>query len=109
MAVAGREGQRASVRRPELRAFGALAALVTGGPYAAADVLKRLCTEVRSSFGFGRAAVLRHDAAAGTVAPVVRQGLDWGDAAIALADVPVVAGALARGEAVAAPGAGAGL
>src|SRR4051794_2121030 len=104
MAVAGGEGQRAPARRAEVRAFATLAALVGAGPYTAADVLDHICGEVRTSFGFGRAAVLRHDAASGTVTAVASQGLEWQDAPVAVRDIPFVADALARREAVAVRG-----
>ena len=106
MTVAGSNRQQASARRAEAGAFGRLADLVSAGRYTAADVLELLCTEVRSAFGYERAAVLRHDAAAGTVLPVVRQHLDWPDCAVAVAKLPFVAEALARREAVASRGRG---
>ena len=74
-----------------------------------ADVLELLCTEVRSAFGYERAAVLHHDAGAGTVLPVVRQRLDWPDCALQVAKLPFVAEALARREAVASRGEASGL
>ncbi|HEU5212120.1 MAG TPA: HAMP domain-containing sensor histidine kinase [Gaiellaceae bacterium] len=83
-----------------MAAFGRLAGLVNVGRYTAADVLDRLCGEVRSSFGYDGAAVLRHDTHAGTVLPVVRQRLDWPDDALAVSALPFVAAALARREAV---------
>src|SRR5262249_17785684 len=64
------------------------------------DVLGRLCTEVRSSFGYDGAAVLRHDSHAGTVLPVVRQCIYWPEDALAVSELPFVAAALTRREAV---------
>jgi len=90
-------------------AFGRVAGLARAGSYTAADVLELLCTEVRSSFGYDRAAVLRPDPSAGTVLPVVRQRLDWPEGALSFAKLPFVAEALARGEAVASSGAVSGL
>ena len=100
MAVAGHERQLAPTHRAEVAAFGRLAGLVNVGHYTAADVLERLCTEVRSSFGYDGAAVLRHDAPAGTVLPVVRQRLDWPGDALTVSALPFIAEALMRREAV---------
>ena len=100
MAVAGTERQRATAHRAEVAAFGRLASLVNVGRYTAADVLERLCTEVRSSFGYDGAAVLRHDARTGTVLPVVRQRVDWPGDALAVSALPFIAEALTRREAV---------
>src|SRR5689334_1559465 len=94
-------GMSGADRQQAVGAFSRLAGLVTGGPYTAADVLELLCTEVRGSFGFDRAAVLRHDAAMGTVVPVVRQRLPWDEGPVPLSTLPFVAEALARGVAVA--------
>lgn len=109
MALAGSERQQAPALRTAGGAFGRLAGLASGGPCAAADVLELLCTEVRSAFGYERAAVLHHDAGAGTVLPVVRQRLDWPDCALRVAKLPFVAEALARREAVASRGEASGL
>src|SRR5262245_9883859 len=100
MAVVGIERQSASTRGAEVAAFGRLAGLVNVGHYTAADVLGRLCTEVRSSFGYDGAAVLRHDSHAGTVLPVVRQCIYWPEDALAVSELPFVAAALTRREAV---------
>ncbi len=109
MALAGSERQQAPALRTAGGAFGRLAGLASGGPCTAADVLELLCTEVRSAFGYERAAVLHHDAGAGTVLPVVRQRLDWPDCALRVAKLPFVAEALARREAVASRGEASGL
>jgi signal transduction histidine kinase len=109
MAVAGGERQQAPASGGEVGAFGRLAGLVNVRPCTPGDVLELLCTEVRSSFGYERAAVLRYDAAAGTVLPVVRQRLDWPDCALAVAELPFVAEALVRRQAVASRGEASGL
>ncbi len=100
MAVVGSDRQQAPARRAQAGAFGRLAGLVNVGPWTAAHVLELLCTEVRASFGYDRAAVLRHDPRAGTVLPIVRQRLDWPDYALLVADLPFVAEALAQRKAV---------
>ena len=109
MAVAGSSRQQAPTRRAEVGAFGRLAALAGAGPCPAADVLELLCTEVRSAFGYERAAVLHHNTGTGMVLPVVRQRLDWPDHPLQVAKLPFVAEALARREAVASRGGAAGL
>jgi signal transduction histidine kinase len=109
MAVAGGHRQQTPPRRTEVGAFGRLAGLVNVGRYTAADVLELLCTEVRSSFGYERAAVLRHDAAAHTVMPVVRHRLEWPDDPVPVAEVAFLADALERREAVACRGRASGL
>jgi signal transduction histidine kinase len=96
--VAGTRRERA----PELRPFHELARVVAHGPYAAAEILERICTEVRGGFGFDGALVLRLDG--NTVQPAVRQNLAWPNGAAAIDEVPALREAVAADHAVVSTG-----
>ncbi len=88
----------------DLRAFSELARVVASGPYAVADIVERICTAVRTGFGFERALLVRFDSRARTIHAIVQQGLDWpGDQWLDLDRFPFLERALAEREAVFVP------
>jgi signal transduction histidine kinase len=101
MAVAS--SQRSDVVRlsAELAAFYELSRVVASGPYTAAEILDRICTEVRRGFGFERAMLVRYDSDAHTVHAVVQQNIDWpGDDWLRTEQFPFLEQALAERRAV---------
>ncbi|MFN2471310.1 MAG: ATP-binding protein [Gaiellaceae bacterium] len=85
----------------ELRAFYELARVVAAGPYHVGEILDRICTEVRTGFGFDRALLVRFDAAERTVHAVVQQNIDWpGDQWLDMEKFPFLERALEKRRAV---------
>jgi signal transduction histidine kinase len=85
----------------ELRAFYELARVVGAGPYTVGEILDRICTEVRTGFGFDRALLVRYNAEARTVHAVVQQNIDWpGDTWLQIEKFPFLERALTGRRAV---------
>jgi signal transduction histidine kinase len=85
----------------ELRIITDLARVVAGGPYEVADILERICSEIRTAFGFERALIARYDPSERTVFAVVQQGFDWpGTQWLMLDKFPFLREALEAGRAV---------
>lgn len=84
----------------ELRAFHELARVVARDPFDVGDLLERICAEVRQSFGFARAMVVRLDPEARTIHADVQQGVSWpGEQWLLLERFPFLERAAASGEA----------
>ena len=85
----------------ELRAFHDLARVVASGPYTATEIVNRICTTVRTGFGFERAMLVRYDDGERTVHAFVQQNIDWpGEAWLHIEKFPFLEQALAEGRAV---------
>ncbi len=89
-------------RAPELRPFLALARVLGDGPESAAEIVERVCTEVRSGFRFHGALLLRFDGA--SVEPTVRQNMAWPDAAVAIDEIRPLDEAASSGRALVSTG-----
>ena len=61
----------------ELRIVFELARVVGSGSYEVDDLLQRICSEIRTAFGFERALLVRMDEEARTAQAVVQQGVEW--------------------------------
>ena len=94
-----REGEPRDRPARELHAFYELARVVAADPYDGDEVLRRVCGELRSAFGFERVLVARFDADARALHAVVEDGIGWpSDEPLPLATFPSLERALgARG------------
>jgi signal transduction histidine kinase len=101
-----RPGQTTDEKQPtrlsgELRALYELARAVGRAPYDVADLLERICSEVRRSFGFERAMLVRYDEEQRAVHAFVQQNIVWpGDEWLWIDKFPFLEHALAEGRAV---------
>jgi signal transduction histidine kinase len=85
----------------ELQAFYELARAVAEAPYDVAELLERICAEVRQGFGFERAMLVRYDPDQRTVHAVVQHNVDWpGDDWLWIDKFPFLERALEQGRAV---------
>jgi signal transduction histidine kinase len=85
----------------ELRALYDLARAVGRAPYDVADLLERICSEVRRSFGFERAMLVRYDAEKRAVHAFVQQNIVWpGEDWLWIDRFPFLERALEAGRAV---------
>jgi signal transduction histidine kinase len=85
----------------ELRAFYELARAVGSAPYDAAELLERICTEVRRRFDFDRAMLVRYDEEQHAVHAFVQQNIVWpGEDWLWIDKFPFLERALEEGRAV---------
>jgi signal transduction histidine kinase len=85
----------------ELRAFYDLARAVGRAPYDVGDLLERICSEVRRSFGFERAMLVRYDEERRAVHAFVQQNIEWpGEDWLWIDRFPFLERALEEGRAV---------
>jgi signal transduction histidine kinase len=85
----------------ELRIVYELARVVGSGSYEVGDLLQRICSEIRTAFGFERALLVRMDEGARSVHAVVQQGVDWpGDDWLPVSLFPFLESAEEAGQAV---------
>src|SRR5438132_14081186 len=83
----------------ELRVVYELARVVGSGSYEVGDLLQRICSEIRTAFGFERALLVRMKER--TVHAVVQQGVDWpGDDWLPVSLFPFLERAEDAGQAV---------
>jgi signal transduction histidine kinase len=101
MVVASSQEHDARRLSAELRAFHELARVVASGTYTAAEIVDRICTAVRTGFGFQRAMLVRYDADERTVHAFVQQNIVWpGDEWLRIDKFPFLEQALAERRAV---------
>jgi len=85
----------------ELRIVYELARVVGAGSYEVHDLLERICSEIRTAFGFERALLVRMDPEARSVHAVVQQGVDWpGDDWLPVDLFPFLVRAIEAGQSV---------
>ena len=85
----------------ELRIVDDLARVVAGGPYDLNEILNRICSEMRTAFGFDRAMMVRYRPEDRTVFATVQLGVDWpGDQWLLLDKFPFLVRALEERRAV---------
>jgi signal transduction histidine kinase len=99
----GRAGDQKQAARlsGELRALYDLARAVARAPYHVAELLERICSEVRESFGFERAMLVRYDPERRAVHAFVQQNIVWpGEDWLWIDRFPFLERALAEGQAV---------
>jgi signal transduction histidine kinase len=85
-------------RAPSLRPFHELARVVADGPYTAAEILERICTELRDGFGFTEALTLRLDGT--SLRPAAGQGMAWPERAVGMDEAPALRAAASVDHAV---------
>jgi signal transduction histidine kinase len=101
MVVASSQQNDARRLSAELRAFHELARVVASGPYTATEIVDRICTEVRTGFGFERAMLVRYHADERTLHAFVQQNIEWpGDEWLRIDKFPFLEQALAERRAV---------